>query len=40
MDSQFPGVSEGFDGLRLLGQVLVAAVPHVPLIDEGWKLEP
>ncbi|MDD3565164.1 MAG: hypothetical protein PHN90_05780 [Methanothrix sp.] len=38
MNPQLPGVPEGLDHLGLLGEVLVFAVLHVPLVDEGLKI--
>ncbi len=38
MDAQFPGVAEGFDHLRLGGQVLVLAVSYLSLVREGLKV--
>ena len=38
VDAELPGVAEGPDNLGLLGQVLVAAVLDVTLVDEGLKV--
>ena len=38
MDAEFPGIAEGLDGLRLLGQVRVVAVLDIALADEGLEV--
>ena len=38
MNAQFPGVPEGFDHLRLGGQVLVLAVRYLSLVREGLEV--
>ena len=38
MDAELPRVAEGADGLRLLREVVVAAVLHVALVDEGLEV--
>ena len=38
MDAQFPGVPESFDHLRLLGQVLVLFILHIPLVHKGLEV--
>ncbi len=38
MDAQLPGVAEGLDHFRFLGQVFVLAVLDVALVDEGLEV--
>ena len=40
MNAEFPGVPECSNSFGFTGEVFVAAVVHVALIHEGWKLDP
>ena len=38
VDAQLPGVPEGLNHLRLLGEVLVLPVLHIPLVHKGLEI--
>ena len=38
MNAQFPGVPEGLDHLRLLGQIFVLFILYIPLVHKGLEI--